>query len=152
MKQTKKTALFLLLTALLAAAILARGRLLPAWRGRQLQKNILELAAEGRTACTLNEVVPFAWDAVYTFEPYTGRAQIEAIVGFSSQLIQESVSEGQVQLLFVQGGGVAASVCGYPGRLGYRVDFSGSIGCADRTEFAVTEEDGIVVLRAKASA
>ena len=48
---------------------------------------------------------------------------MEKATGFSSPSIQETVSEGMVQLLFVKEGRVVASVCGYAERLGYQIRF-----------------------------
>ncbi len=101
---------------------------------------------------SLNETVPFAWDVLYTFEPYQSRAEIEQIIGFRSNDIQENnVNEGMVHLLFVKGHTVAASVLGYSGNLGYDIDFAAKKNqCIDYAEyayFAVTETDGITLLK-----
>lgn len=52
---------------------------------------------------------------------------MEKAIGLSSPSIQETVSEGMVQLLFVKEGRVVASVCGYAERLGYQIAFTGKI-------------------------
>lgn len=147
MKRTKKSIWFLLLAGILLAGLFwVRGDVMTARHERQLQKKLLALPAG--TLTTLEEAVPFAWDVAYTFDPYTSRRQIEEAIGFSSRQIEQTVSEGQMQLLFVKGRQVVASVCGFPSRLGYRVDFSGSISGSDTTLFAVTRQDGLVVLTA----
>lgn len=38
----------------------------------------------------LNDVVPFEWDALYTFGPYQSKESIEEIVGFKSADIKEN--------------------------------------------------------------
>lgn len=98
---------------------------------------------------TLNEVVPFAWDAVYSFAPYTPKEEIEAAIGFRSPAIRETYSEGMVQLVFVRGKRVAAMVCGYPPDLGYDVVFDGKITYAENVVFAVSRKEGVVQLTRK---
>ena len=99
-----------------------------------------------KTEVTLNEIVPFEWSTVYTFDPYVTRSEIEKIIGFKSNAIQETVNEGMVQLLFVKGSSVSGSVCGYAENLGYCIEFSGKINFEDNTPFDVRIQDDIVYL------
>lgn len=95
----------------------------------------------------LNEVVPFDWDAVYTFEPYASKESIEKIVGFKSADIKENyINEGMVHLLFVKDKKVVTSILGYSENLGYRIDFSTKITFAENAQFNVTISDGVVIL------
>lgn len=96
-----------------------------------------EVTAINSGVVTLNEIVPFEWDAVYTFEPYANKEQIEAIIGFKSNSIRETVSEGMVQLLFVKNRRVVGSICGYSDNLGYSVDFQDKILYSDKALFSV---------------
>ena len=89
---------------------------------------------------TLNEIVPFAWDSVYSFGPYTTQEQMEEIMGISARRLEESPSEGMVQLVFVNGGQIVCGVCGYISKEGYSVSFDEKINFADN-----------VVLRAEPS-
>lgn len=116
------------------------------WNNHKLQKAVQSLEAG---VVNWNEVVPFAWDAVYTFDPYTTTEQIEETIGFSSRSIQETVNEGMVQMLFVKDKRVVASVCGYPDSLGYAVSFQDKITYADNAQFIVAVQDGIVLLNQK---
>ena len=97
-------------------------------------------------AAALNALVPFPWDAVYTFPPYASRADIEAAAGVRSRFIRETVSEGMTQLLFVRNGAAVCSVCDYPEKLGYSIDFDGVIAYDEGALFNATREDGIVRL------
>lgn len=115
-----------------------------AYRNYKLKNAILSVDS-GQTI-SLNDITPYEWDTVYTFDPYTSRQEIEEIIGFKSRYIKETVSEGMVQLLFVKGDSVAASVCGYADNLGYRVEFNGAIDYADEAEFSVSKNEGIVAL------
>lgn len=114
------------------------------WHNRQLEKAITGL--DGMQQVTLNQVVPFEWDTVYTFDPYTSRQEIAETIGFDSGSIQETWSEGMTQLLFVKDQRVTASVCGYPSRLGYDVVFEDRITADQQVQFWVETEPGRVTL------
>lgn len=86
---------------------------------------------------TLNEVVPFEWDNVYTFKPYTSKDEIEKVIGFKSNSIKETVNEGMVQLIFVKDNKVTASVCQYAEDLGYDIIFGDSISYESNAKFSV---------------
>ena len=109
-------------------------------------KSAITSISEDTDAITLNEIVPFQWDTVYTFEPYATREKIAEIIGFDSSSIRETVSEGMVQLLFVKGHKVTASVCGHPSSLGYAVGFFDRVDYEENAVFSVKREDGLVLL------
>lgn len=96
----------------------------------------------------LNEVVPFDWDIVYTFQPYTPKENIEEIIGFKSSSIKENnINEGMVHLLFVKGEKVVASILGYSTNLGYRLDFPSKVTFVENAQFKVSIIDNIVTLK-----
>ena len=103
-------------------------------------KSAITSISEDTDAITLNEIVPFQWDTVYTFEPYATREEIAEIIGFDSSSIRETVSEGMVQLLFVKDHKVTSSVCGYAVGFFDRVDYE------ENAVFSVKREDGLVIL------
>lgn len=138
----KKQRLFLLSLAALLLFLLVQP--VVHLHNRQLKQAVTALA-DGDVV-TLEAVVPFAWDAVYTFDPYTSREEMEADIGFRSRALRESVSEGMVQLVFVKGSRVTASVCAYPSALGYSVFFSGTVLHGTYRPFTVAHEAGIVRL------
>lgn len=131
------------------------------WHNRQL-KTALQNLPEG--AVTLEEVVPFQWDALYSFDPYTSREEIERAIHTKSASIGESVSEEQRNFIFTKGDHVVCSVCGAPQVLGYDLQalptykvyrYSASdsqrghrtvLYCGGDGQFAVRREDGIVKL------
>ena len=95
----------------------------------------------------LNDVVPFEWDTVYTFEPYQSKESIEKVVGFKSRDIKaNTISEGMLTLLFVKNNRVVASVLGKPSVLGYQLEFCDKITFSQRAQFSVTKTDGIITL------
>lgn len=140
----------LLLACLLLCVLI--GNPMTAAHGRALKQAILDLPEDTETV-SLNETVPFAWDTVYTFAPYTDRETIEAAIGFSSPAIRETVNEGMVQLIFVKGHTVTASVCGYADALGYEMILPGeSVSREDNASCAVSRAGGVVTLRVEQSA
>ena len=106
------------------------------------------------TTITLEQAVPFSWDEVYTFAPYTSVEEIQEVIGTTSFNLKEAVSEGMLQLVFLDGGAVTAAVCAYPARLGYDVDLAGAAGGSlpaklthgENVSFAVERAGGIVRL------
>ncbi len=96
---------------------------------------------------TLGEVLPFEWDTLYTFPPYTSLEEIAFTVGFNSPHLNENmVSEGMVHLLFVRDKRVVASVLDYPDALGYSVSFDEVIHNDEQALFEVAQSDGITHL------
>lgn len=69
-----------------------------------------------------------------------------ARIGFKSNSIQETVNEGMVQLVFVKGQKVTASVCGYADNLGYDIIFHDSITFEKKEMFVVDKTSNIVKL------
>jgi hypothetical protein len=101
----------------------------------------------------LNEVVPFEWDAVYTFDPYTPMSVMEDKLGFRSNDLEEAVNEGMTQLIFIKGQKVVSCICGYPDSLGYSVSFNmgdksyQKIMYSDNAMFAVDKCSNITRLK-----
>lgn len=111
---------------------------------------------------TLEETVPFQWTRVYSFGPYFPLKDIERITGSKSPALHDnSISEGKVNLIFMDHGRVVSSVCRYPSSTGYSLNLAvaavsdpdhcdnySKMDYGDRIEFEVTLEDGIVNLTA----
>ena len=135
------------LLALFAAVYPLRGVIRAGRNAQRLKATVTHVEGD---AAALNALVPFEWDAVYTFEPYTAREDIEAALGTRSRLIRETTSEGMCQLLFVKDGAIVCSVCDSPEKLGYSSDFAGSIAYDEGAVFNVVREDGVVRLTPKA--
>lgn len=128
----------------------AANSLMISHNNRRLRQSLTSLDAK---AIAFNNVVPFGWDTVYTFDPYLSKAEMAEIIGFNSGALRETISEGMVQLVFIKGRSVVASVCGYPDRLGYAVHFVNwgggfaKLSFADDAAFSVEKADGVVRLR-----
>lgn len=124
----------------------------------------LEEALTGITSdnVTLEEVVPFEWTSVYTFDPYTSIDRIKRVTGSKSPALKESVSEGMTNIVFTNRGRTVASVCAYPSSIGYSLSFAGGkntyydypdggyshIEYGDETVFEVTKENDLIRLYA----
>ena len=107
---------------------------------------------------TLEETVPFEWTRVYSFGPYFPLKDIKKITGSKSPALDDSISEGMINLVFMNHGRVVSSVCGYPSSAGYSLSLAvnadtdydnySKMDYGDLIEFQVTLEDGIVNLTA----
>lgn len=142
--KTKKTALCFI-AFVLAAVLAAVLWLHPVQRmhEKQLQKAVLAVNSD---VVTLDEVVPFEWDAVWTFPPYTSEETIRQTLGVQGGVIPETVSEGMQQLIFVKGDRVAAAVCGYAETLGYAVELNKTVRFGENMPFKVVRDGNLVVL------
>ncbi len=101
----------------------------------------------------LNEVVPFEWETLYSFEPYSSKEYMEEVIGFKSdEIYSDDISEDMLNLIFVQDGKVVARVLDCPSKLGYDIQFKpneevvNKIKFEDDTTFDVKKAKGIVTL------
>jgi len=114
--------LSLFIVAILAICLLSNPESNVKRNNRDLKKAMLNITQE---QVDFNEVVPFEWTAVYTFDPYLPVENQEEIIGIESDELQESVSEGMVHLVFVNNDEVVSCICAYPDGLGYSVNLRG---------------------------
>lgn len=128
------------LALLFSAAYLVVGNPVVASHNNQLKKSVTSI--KNAETVTLNEVVPFEWDVVYSFPPYTPKDEIEKVIGIKSNSIKETVNEGMVQLIFVKDKKVTASVCGYAENLGYDISFTDYVSFEDNKVFSVETSVG----------
>ena len=126
----------------------------------KLEKTLSALDCD---SITLEEIVPFEWTTVYTFDPYTSKERIERVVGSKSPALKKSVSEGMNHVVFTNRGRVVASVCTHPASTGYYLSFTGGentyysysdggyshIEYGDEIVFEVMQDDGFVRLYAR---
>ncbi len=136
----------LLVFGLFVHWVMTKENRLIALHNRQLQQAMAAIDTSQKTT-TLDSVVPFDWDMVYTFAPYTSKAEIEETIGCTSNAISETVSEGMVQLIFLYDNAVTASICGYPQNLGYQILFDDMILFGDETIFSVSQTEDIGTLK-----
>lgn len=143
MKKKSKLILVVALGILFTLAYMIFGSPVVMLNNERLQRAVTAVNSD---YVELNEIVPFKWDTVYTFEPYASEKQIEEIIGFKSRSIKETVSEGMVQLLFVKDDKVVSSVLGYESALGYSMNFTDKITYSDKAVFSVERDSDIVRL------
>jgi len=99
-----------------------------------------------------NDITPFEWDAVYTFGPYTSRKVIEEAIDIKSNDINEALSEGMQQLIFVKEDKIICSITEYYYKLGYMFFIKsykneyGTLNSTDNPLFKIERKDGLVKL------
>ncbi|RDY20430.1 hypothetical protein, partial [Criibacterium bergeronii] len=85
----KKTILFVIAISLLFYfVILSYNRSVVSKNNSDLNKSIQAIDSG---AVSLNDIVPFEWDTLYSIEPYKSKEEIEAIVGFKSSYITDNI-------------------------------------------------------------
>lgn len=137
--------IFVILFVICSLGYLIIGNPIVAVHNRQLKHAITSI--DGKETITLNEIIPFDWDIVYTFDPYTSKKEIAEAIGFKSNSIKETVSEGMVQLIFVRKQHITASICGHASVLGYEVYLNKSVSFENHTAFSVEYTKDHVVLK-----
>lgn len=146
MKKGNKIAITIIFCMILVTILgyLVIGNPIVLINNKKLENSIKSIQSDN---IKLNEVVPFEWDVVYTFEPYASKESIEKIIGFKSNSIKENnINEGMVHLLFVKGEKVMASILGYSKNLGYSLDFPSKVTFVENAQFNVSIIDNIVKL------
>lgn len=71
----------------------------------------------------LSTVTPFEWDTLYSFEPYLPKENIYETVGYKWDSINETVSEGMTQIVFMKDNKVVCYVYGYPENVKFWFNF-----------------------------
>ncbi len=125
-----------------------RENCLIALHNNQLKQTITSIDENQKTV-TLDTIIPFDWDMIYTFPPYTTKEEIEKTIGLYSDAIQETISENMIQLIFINNATITAYVCGYTEDLGYQIIFDDMILFGDDITFSVTKTNGIIALTAQ---
>ena len=111
---------------------------------RQLEKAVKSINSE---QVHINEVIPFEWDAIYTFPAYTDKNTIENEIAIKSNKIKTNdINEGMVHLIFVKGDKVLTTVLGYPDNLGYDIVFDHKITYEENAVFNVSQKNDVVTL------
>lgn len=71
----------------------------------------------------LNGFIPFEWEELYSFTPYTSKEEIYKVIGYKWDNISESVNEEMNQIVFVKDGNVVCYLYGYPEDIKLGFDF-----------------------------
>lgn len=77
----------------------------------------------------LRGFIPFEWDELYSFAPYTSKETIYEVIGYKWDNIRETVNENMNQMVFVKDGKVVCYLYGYPEYTKLGFDFGQYEGC-----------------------
>lgn len=81
-----------------------------------------KLANALESSGTVENLFEFDYDTLYVFEPYQSKAKMEETIGFKTRVLQETVSEGMMNLLFVKDEEPIAYLYGYPSNNHFNID------------------------------
>lgn len=105
------------------------------------------------TDLNLNSIIGFDYDYFVQFEPYADKNSMEEFIGFKCAILEESVSEEMMNILFVKDNKPVCYIYGYPSNNGFYLSvptgqkiYKDNIG-----EFYVDREGEIPAFRLKES-
>ena len=105
------------------------------------------------TDLNLNSIINFDYDYLVQFESYADKNSMEEFIGFKCAILEESVSEGMMNILFVKDNKPVCYIYGYPSNNGFYLSvptgqkiYKDNIG-----EFYVDREGEIPAFRLKES-
>ena len=120
-----------------------------------LKEEVLSVEQSVETV-NLNDITPFEWDVVYSFDPYTSKDMIYKTVGYKWDNINETVNEGMNQIVFLKDGKVVCYLYGYPENNGYGIYFTGEneteivsasmLNAEESLTFQVERSDDVIYL------
>ena len=94
------------------------------------------LNSDSDTSGTAGELFDFDYDKLYVFEPYQSKDEMEKQIGFKSRVLQETVSENMINILFVKDDSPVAYLYGYGSNNGYYIELP--IGDYSKSELKKT--------------
>lgn len=90
-----------------------------------LKENVLATEATEEPV-SLSSLTPFDWDRVYSIDPYASKEEIYDVVGYKWDTVEQTLSEGMNQLVFMKEDKVVCYVYGYPENNGFGIYFEGT--------------------------
>lgn len=119
-----KGSLKILLIILLAIALILFIR----WNSdlNKNNRNLSEklLSFDPNTSGIGGELFTFDYDMAYAFDPYQSKEEMQKEIGFKSRILEQTVSEGMMNILFVKDDKPLAYLYGYGSNNGYYIDLS----------------------------
>lgn len=70
----------------------------------------------------VKDLIDFSYDTVHIFEPYQPKESMELQIGFKFKGLKETVSEGMMNILFLNNNSPVAYLYGYPSNTGYYIE------------------------------
>lgn len=108
-----------------------------------LKDEVLSIEQSAETV-NLTDLTPFEWDTAYSFDPYTPKDTIFEIVGYKWDNINETVSEGMNQLVFLKDEKVVCYLYGYPENNGYGIFFFNQNDKGSISSSVLTNKDDLL--------
>lgn len=116
-------AALILVLSILPGCILHLNKVQPSLAQQHLNafEDMIHSMDDGEYA--LNAIIPFDWDAMYSFSPYTSKEEITSAIGFESDNVYESDDEAIQQIIFVKDREIVCSLYGSVVKMGYQFHF-----------------------------
>lgn len=70
----------------------------------------------------VKDLIDINYDKVYVFQPYQPKESMESLIGFKCHILKETISEGMMNILFVENNSPVAYLYGYGANTGYYLD------------------------------
>jgi hypothetical protein len=142
---SKKTKFVIFAIVLFAAAVLFLVGIGEKASARRNGSKAAALLKENtsRQIC-LDDMFSFEWDRAYSFTPYQSVSSMEEELGFKSNALREADYDDIVNVAFVKGNKVVASIYGHSSDLGFSIDFDDFIANGEKTMF--TKEGNVYSL------
>lgn len=87
---------------------------------RYLNDTLLNGVSDG--SGTAEELFNFDYDEVYVFQPYQPKDDMEKEIGFKSDVLQETVNDNMMNILFIKDNESVAYLYGYGSNNGYYIE------------------------------
>ncbi|MEG0906689.1 MAG: hypothetical protein RSF87_10735 [Cellulosilyticaceae bacterium] len=119
----KKKSLFITISIVVIISIIAITYILN-WNStvnvntRYLEDKLTHNQGEGQ----VKDLIGFNYDKVYIFEPYQPKESMESLIGFECSILKETVSEGMMNILFLESNVPVAYLYGYASNNGYYIE------------------------------
>lgn len=153
MKMLKKNKKLIGLVSLIICSLILVIYINPIYlvRNKMLINNIEKVS--NKKIITLEELIPFDFDSVYLFEPYSYKKDIEKEIGFKSRFIKDNYTDNLgTELIVVKNNEVISSVFIKLEKNGFIIEglvYSNKMDKNDNVLFEVTKSDLGIFIRQK---
>lgn len=106
---------------------------------KKLVDNIQEVLTKENV--TLEELIPFSFDSVYIYQPYTKKSSMENEIGIKSRFIKDNYTDTNgIEIIVIKDNKVIASIFNYLDKDGYIIEplvYSNKLDYNDNVEFVI---------------